>query len=64
MSFYVTVLKATNFCVVIALSASSSVAEFLELEDQESYYREGEGAYGFGWVLGERKEECAKGPMS
>ena len=40
---------------MIVLNASSIVAELVKLEDQGSYYFEGEGACGIKWVSGEKR---------
>ena len=52
--------------VIIAFTsviiATSTVA--LEINESGSYYCEGEGACGSGWVWDEQAQECVKSPIS
>ena len=52
--------------VIIAFTsviiATSTMA--LEINESSSYYCEGEGACGAGWVWDEQAEECVKPPIS
>ena len=47
-----------------ALTMTVATASALEIDESGSYYCEGEGSCGAGWVWNAEAKECVRAPMS
>ena len=56
-------MRIVSFMVALFMTVNSAVASG-KIDDSGSYFCEGKGGCGSGWVSSEEKTKCLKAPMS